>query len=252
MMNFVYAAYGQEHVEMAVKSAMTAKHLHPYAQCTIYTDKSYDVVAEKAIATYNRVRPDLFNHPWMLANTMCQVDFLLSHGENDETFTVFLDNDVIVRNQLLEIPPADMWVTWRDNVGELSEQQPYNYGVLFVNHTVPAIRAMLWLEHRIMQLHPRRQKWYGNQIALRELVGPLRKDETVTREMGTFAVDVHQLPCHKFNWSPPTERLYQNAGDKVFVHLKGERKEAFNHYYQLVMNHENPQAKNSISQTEAS
>ena len=45
-------------------------------------------------------------------------------------------------------------------------------------------------------------------------------------------------------WADQTERLYQNAGDKVFVHLKGERKEAFNHYYQLVMNHENPQAKN--------
>lgn len=236
MTSFVYVAYGQEHVDMALKSIETVRKHHPGAHAYLYTDsKDYNFrVARPQL----RVRPDYFEHPFMLTNVLCQTDFMLTSGKDIEP-VVFLDNDVIMRQRLpqkLLDASVDMYVTWRDNVGKLSESQPYNYGVLIARCTVPAIRAMMWLEHRVSQLAPKYQKWYGNQIALRELAGPLKKNEVVTCNFPRFNVRIQQLPCHKWNWSPPMDNLKQNAGDKYFIHLKGDRKEAFDHYYNLVMN----------------
>lgn len=187
-----------------------------------------------------RTHGDFDNQPWMLANVSAQCDWLLSQKENRREVTVFLDNDIIVRQAMPELPDdADIYVTWRDNVGDLSKAQPYNYGVVIVRHTIPAMRAMMWLEDRVSKMAPRHQKWYGNQIALREMVGPLKRNETVIRTLhNSVPVKIHQLPCHKFNWSPPADRLRQNAGDKVFIHLKGDRKEAFDYYWNKVMSNE--------------
>ena len=235
MINFVYVAKGQEHVDMACQSAESARVTHPNSEIVIYVDKmGYDF---SAMFDDIIVEETIFAHRWMLTNVMAQTDWLLRDG-NCGDINVFLDNDIIVRQTmpLGTLPDADMYVTWRDDVGDLSTVQPYNYGVLIVRSHVNAIRAMMWLENRVAQLAPKHQKWYGNQMALRELVGPLNRNETVTRNFQTFSIDVHQLPCHKWNWSPPTDKLKQSASDKLCVHLKGDRKEAMPYYHDLVVN----------------
>lgn len=264
MINFVYVAKGEAHVEMACKSAVTVLKHHPDARVIMYLDQYYTGPIPpgppgKNLSYYVdaievRMRPDLFIHSWMVTNVMCQTEWMLERGKCDD-MTVFLDNDIIMRNDLYELDDPcgkdpDMCVTWRDNVGQLSDTQPYNYGVLIVKHTTAAIRAMMWLEQRVLQLHPKHQEWYGNQMALRELVGPLAKD-VVTRQFGTFEIDVEQLPCHKWNWTPPDDKLKQNAKDKVFVHLKGNRKEAFDYYYNLVMKDGQSEREGGNSEAEA-
>ncbi len=236
MIDFVYCAKGKDHALMAVRSAETVRKHHPTAEIFLYTDDRYDLVSEARLN--HRVEPWIFKHPFMLANVMAQNEHLLQVSEFVDK-VVFLDNDIIMRNPLGELIHDDrteLHVTWRDNVGKLSDAQPYNYGVLIVQNNPMAKRAMMWLEERVSKLSPDRQKWYGNQIALRELVGPLRRNESVFRDLGRAFFIVEQLPCHKYNWTPPDDKPKQSASDKIFIHLKGDRKDLFGYYYDKVMN----------------
>ena len=105
---------------------------------------------------------------------------------------------------------------------------PYNYGVLMVNNTLAGKEAMLWLRDRVAKFGSAYQKWYGNQWALRELVGGSCNDPAprrVHRTTGFWPIQIQVLECDKFNYTP------QDSGEDLrgvyFVHAKGERDEMF-------------------------
>lgn len=235
MTNAVYCAMGEEHALMAVRSAQTFRRHMPSGRTVVYVDQKYRIPIEQI------VRPEYFEQPFMVANVMCQFDWMARCRQPNVTY--FLDNDILMMQEPPELPDADLCVTWRDDVGELSLTQPYNYGVLITRHTMDTVRAFAWLEDRVRKLTPQRQKWYGNQIALRELAGPIRRDETVLRDFGYFKANIHQLPCDTWNWSPPPEELEQDRSDKVFVHLKGDRKSAFDYYHERALHEETDQRR---------
>ena len=106
-MNFVWIAKGKDHIEMAEKSRASVKRFYPGANLFLYTPDR------------NKALKATWDQPWMVATVMLQLEHMIQHPHDT---TVFLDNDIVMVNPMPELPnEADMWVTWRDNVGALSD-----------------------------------------------------------------------------------------------------------------------------------
>jgi hypothetical protein len=167
----------------------------------------------------------------MLMNVICQAHWLSQREATGEP-VAFLDADAFMVQPLPDLGSGwDVGVTWRDNLGDLSMLQPYNYGVVFARRTVVAQAAWWWMCNHIAHQNPKNQDWYANQVALRELCGPPQEDVSV-RGHDCFDVTVKHLPCFTWNYTPDTE---EDVSDKIFVHCKGNRKDLLNHYYHEIM-----------------
>jgi hypothetical protein len=190
------------------------------------------------------VLPELYAMPKMVSNLSAQVHFCLWKGATEDT-TAFLDADVLAVTPAPVDPwgekgPAwDLLVTKRDHVAVdadgnklvgVAQPMPYNYGVLLHSGTVAATEGLIWLRDRIAKMGPALQDWYGNQWALRELVGgsftdPVRLAQRQHR-YGPIKIQVED--CAYWNYSP--EAPNENLELKYFLHCKGRRKELFEHY----------------------
>lgn len=225
-MNFVWVVHGQQYIDLASRSAALVKRHHPDAFTAIYVDKDYPSLG---VSVDNVVIVNGYHDkPFMLMNVLCQYGFLAStHGEQ----TIFLDADAFLAEPIEFPEGADMAVTWRDNLGALSQQQPYNYGVIMAESNVHSLSAWAWMADRITRMAPKQQDWYGNQLALRELVGPVHRGpdiQLVTQPW--FDVNVAHLPCAKWNWTPPDDEPKQKLLGQKIVHLKGTRKDLLDYY----------------------
>ena len=227
MKHFVYCAHGEQFAELVEKSQDTVRKHHPDAAFTVYTDKNYGIEGQYVVGSYHA-------KPFMLMNVMCQTHWLLAHP-TDGTQVAFLDADVFLRKPLeVEQGPWDVTVTWRDNMGDVSMLMPYNYGVVIANRTVQSSLGWAWMAHRITELSDKNQGWYGNQIALRELCGPV-SDGITTRDHGYFDIRVNFLPCETHNFTPADDNPYEISEYVVALHFKGNRKELGEHYYREIM-----------------
>jgi len=224
-MEYVWVCHGDDFAELCRKSQETVKHHDPGAVLTVYTDKKYKLEGEIVIPYYH-------DFPFMLMNVMCQAAYLAEHGVCGNT-VVFMDVDAFMVDRLPNMGNDwDVGVTWRDDMGNLSMLMPYNYGILFANHSVQSIASWFWMCDRIAQMSPKNKKWYGNQIALRELCGPINYEETIsTRTHDYFNLRVKHFPCNKYNWTPPDDQPKVSPSGKYFVHFKGNRKDLADWYY---------------------
>jgi len=219
--NFVYRLHGEEHAELCRKSQDMARQSYPDATFTVYCDKDYGFENQVVVDGYH-------DKPFMLMTMMCQAHYLMSQPKDNEV-VVFLDSDAFVLKKLPDLGEFDVCVTWRDNMGDLSMLMPYNYGVVFARRTVNAAVAWTWMCQRITQMKPEYQKWYADQVAIRELVGGINYTNTIeVRDHGYFDVRVAHLPCQQFNWSPDKP---EDPGDRYIVHFKGARKDMADYYY---------------------
>ena len=162
---------------------------------------------------------------------------------------MFLDADVLAVQFAPELEDPEFWkdkdlfVTQRDHVGfdekgnkvvGVAREMPYNYGVLGVNNTtggvgIGGLEAMIALRSRVAKFGGTYQKWYGNQWALRELVGGSCTDPSprdVSRHIGFWAIKIHVAPCDTWNFTP--ESVDEDLDGAYFVHTKGDRKDMFN------------------------
>lgn len=220
-MNFVYRLHGEEHAELCRKSMEMAKTAYPDAAFTVYCDRDYGFDCQEIVEGYH-------DKPFMLMTMMCQAHYLLSSPKDGE-LVCFLDSDAFILRELPDLGEFDVGVTWRDNMGDLSMLMPYNYGVVFARRTVNTACAWTWMCNRITQMKPDYQKWYADQVALRELCGPVNHDgEVVVRDHDYFDVKVKHFPCEEFNWSPDEA---EDPGDRYIVHFKGARKDLADYYY---------------------
>lgn len=209
--HYCWVACGEKHVEMAERSARLAEgidHLTLGGTLTI-------------------VHLDRFD---MQQNVLAQARHLCSDevAEGDEV--VFLDNDALLVKPLPALGDCNVGVTWRDNMGDVSMLMPYNYGVVMAKKCPDTIAAWFWMCDHISKQQPKNQNWYGNQVALRELVGGIGNPE---RDHGYFKVKTLHLPCETYNWTPETEG--EDFSDKYVVHCKGNRKDMLDHYYSRIM-----------------
>lgn len=244
-MNFVYWIRGEEYAGLAVRSAASVRKCYPAARVIVYADAAHDLLKNPVFDEVLMV-PAFNSSPAMVANLQVQTHFLLSSAEliAESAPTLFLDADVLaVQAAPLAEPDWDVLVTQRDHVamkdGEkvvgVANEMPYNYGVIGANDTLGALEAWIWMRTRVSRMSKNLQTWYGNQWALRELVGGSYKDETprkVTSENGHWTIKIQVEDCDRWNYTPESEG--ENLDEKYFLHPKGDRKELFHHYAELL------------------
>jgi hypothetical protein len=224
MTDYVWVVHGEAYAENCALSMDTVLKADPGAYLIAYTDKLYPNLGEnqKVIQGYH-------DHPFMLMNVLCQFAHLVVLLEDHDVW--FLDSDVLMHKKP-DLPDSDITVTWRNDMGEVSDRMPYNYGVIGARKTVGSVAAWAWMANHISRQGKKEQKWYGNQVALRELVGGV-SDKPVIASHPWFDVTVDFLPCETYNYTP--KDIGEDIDNKVMLHLKGNRKDQIKHYYDRIM-----------------
>lgn len=234
---------GREFAEMAALSIASIKKFDRFMvdrRFVVITDDEEPAIHEwrglfaNDIGVFPTLPLALGKRPAMVANLDAQLSCLFGTPQGERV--LFLDADTIMLHPFAWTD-ADLHVTWRADVNgdrEMARQQPYNYGVLGVNVTPAAIEALIWLRARILRMNPERQRWYGNQLALADLLGQPngtheRRIRWTLEDEGT-PLSVCELPCATWNYSPdgPDEAI----ATKGILHLKGNRKDLMKHYAQ--------------------
>jgi hypothetical protein len=236
MTHYTYWLRGAEFVDLARMSIESVRRVDPEAKIHVWTDDAQHTPRPKDVA-YHTLPP---GRPAMVANLDAQVAALhyLERGDR----VLFLDADTLLRRRFPWNLHTDLYVTWRGDVNgdrEMATLQPYNYGVVGAHVNARTIEAFLWLRARILQMNVRNQGWYGNQLALAELVGAAPESGQADKEVrirwsltdsGT-ALKVSQLPCETFNYSP--DQVGEDVTGKAILHLKGNRKDLMQHYAEV-------------------
>lgn len=186
--------------------------------------------------------------PAMVANLDAQIAALALGSAGDEF--LFLDADTLLTrpfewsvNEDTKTRPndrtlnSDIYVTYRDHVNgdtDFARAQPYNYGVLGATHNDLTLEAFFWIRARILRMSQKNQQWYGNQLALAELIGLPAPQKTVRMSWSLSdpgrALHVACLPCDVWNYSPDAEG--EDISARNVLHLKGGRKDLMRHYAQ--------------------
>jgi len=242
MLNVVYWIRGAEYADMAALSAASVKRCYPAARVFVYADEPHTALKSKNIDDVFIV-PAFNVTPAMLANLQTQVHYCLS--KHFTAPTMFLDADILAVKPIDYLEAPDFWqkydlvVTQRDHVKRegdkkivgVAREMPYNYGVLMANNSVGATEAMIAMRDRVSRFGQARQDWYGNQWALREIVGgschdPMPRDINTASQFWSLNVRVEN--CDTWNYTP--ESVDEDISRKYFIHPKGDRKEIFQHF----------------------
>ena len=239
--DFVYWVRGREYAAMAAKSMASVREIYRGgATFFVYTDdqeRDWDLPG-CTIVTMPGERPA------MVANLDAQCSFLMDRPGHHAPQFLFLDVDTIMLKPFPWEDGVDLYVTWRDHVavknGEkipgIASLMPYNYGVVGGKIGPRTVEAFLWLRARILQMAPKEQEWYGNQLALADLcAAPNRGDglkiRSISWSMSDFtgtSLIIRTLPCEVWNYTPESDG--EDVSDKGILHLKGPRKHLMESY----------------------
>jgi hypothetical protein len=246
MTHYCYWVKGKEFSDMAALSMQTVRRVDPKAKFMVFTDdpKHTPRIDARDVAWYEI--PE--GRPAMVANLDAQIAALHCCQRGDQL--LFLDADIVMRRPFPFALLPDLYVTYRHEVtsvrnGEVKEAdpdavmlQPYNYGVVGCHVRPQIIEAFYWLRARVLAMNMRNQLWFGNQLALAELVGvaPKEEQDKLVRirwsplDSGT-ELKVRQLPCTVWNYSPNSKD--EDVSAKGILHMKGERKDLMKHYAEV-------------------
>lgn len=239
---YAYWIRGRDFAELAAKSIESIRRIERFMvdrRFVIVTDEPPQVLTCKETGQEYISAPwrDLFNNeveihhigrgdrPAMVANLDAQLEVLFNTRPGERV--LFLDADTLLL-QPFPWTKSDIHATWRDHVNgneQMAREQPWNYGVLGANVTPAVIEAFVWLRQRILKMAPRNQDWYGNQLALADLLGAAREQpyETAVRwthlDRGT-PLTVQPLPCDVWNYAPNAPD--EDVSGKGILHFKGE------------------------------
>lgn len=219
--------------------------------CYWVRGREYDQMLELSMASARRVDPAAKFHviemdmdrPAMVANLDAQISCLSEIWTGEGVY--FLDADILLR-RAFDMPITDIVATWRDHVGYSEGEKvsgvatlmPYNYGVMGMRAGAKALEILIWLRARILKMSSTYQNWYGNQMALAELLGkaPAAGEEIRDLRLRWGPMDsgtpfsAQLLPCDIYNYSP--ESADEDVSERRVLHLKGARKAWMNAYAQ--------------------
>lgn len=239
-MIFGYWVRGESHIEMLKMSIASVRAMDPHANIMVCSNTPIDYPSPYLLHD----RTDL---PPMAANIDAQFRMAVeAKGER----LLFLDADTLVRYLPTEFSAylGDIGATWRDHVGRKpdgtkiegdAKAMPYNYGVLYASGRSGSIEALLWMRERVMRMKPELRAWYGNQMALVDLLGPnvrgfcngtLDTVRTIRWDIGEIGtqINVSGMPCERFNYTPESE--HEDVSEKYILHFKGGRKDMMRSY----------------------
>ena len=235
----VYWIRGQEFADLARVSIESVRKVYGNrAQVFVYTDDPALRTVEGATVLC-RLAP---GEPAMVANLTAQVRHLTTsqHGQR----VLFLDADTIVRKPFPFDDDHDLIVTWRDHervtngekIAGVAAMMPYNYGVIGARVSPASIEAFMAMRASVLRMSVQYRNWYGNQLALADLVGapPKQGERSVVVPIRWSPMDagnpimVKQLPCEEWNFTPESEG--EDVSGKGILHMKGRRKALMAHY----------------------
>lgn len=231
MTAYAWFIRGAEHAAMCRQSIASVRKADPSAVCLVITDEVAPAWAEGLGVMVLWIDSGL---PMMMANIEAQI-CALTMGPQTESLW-FLDADILLRAPL---PPTatDLTVTWRDHVGVndqdekvegVAAEMPYNYGVIGFTPGIGALESLIFLRERIRKMGAGHRQWYGNQLALAELVGAPPKDlaeKRIYRHIpwslteGGRVVSIDRLACDGYNYTPKSAE--DDVSFKTALHFKG-------------------------------
>ena len=170
---------------------------------------------------------DSFTH-LMRAETQTWRDYVSS--ETMRGPTVLMDIDILLQRSpaVLFDGGFDIGLTYTTD----STLHPFNAGVILIDPTTrksPVMNFFTMLDEHVATLGAEHQEWYGDQMALAEIVGAGGVSNwrgVVDSE--TDGVRLRALPANDWNASLPLDSndkaIFAALPDAGLVHFKGERK----------------------------
>lgn len=169
----------------------------------------------------------------MLERTRRQLAFLEQDDGNSPI--VFADTDMLILAPLQQVFSGsfDVAVTIRKH-----DKMPINGGLFFVNNRslgrgLLFFREVLYRMER--ELGTERREWYGDQLALAEILGSLKYERDIEKIRDFTDYSVLLLDSQKYNYSPPGDHpnLFQNDSGRFVYHFKGRCRNYMEHFFRL-------------------
>ena len=205
------------HSELIPLFLDSIRRTHPSAEIVMLTDldSNFDEGFDQIIR--HKIEPQKL----MLDRLKAQRAFLAS--ERFDGPIVMLDTDILGNRNLASTFASDydVGVTIQDDPRFPSEvDMPYNNGVVFVRNE--RCQAVLRYFDRLIELIQAMPQplhaWFGNQYAVRDLLGRLQPDEIVQIEAARIKV----FPCSLYNYAP--EFVEEEVSGKYILHFRGRKK----------------------------
>jgi len=184
------------------------------------------------------VRSEINQREIMLERTRRQLAFL--EQDDGSSPILFADTDMLILAPLQQVfsSPFDVAVTIRKH-----EKMPINGGIFFV-HNQKLERGICFfkeiLNRMAAETKTERREWYGDQIALAEILDPLEFPQDIgnLREYKNYSVKL--LDAQKYNFSPEEDRpiLGEDLSGKLIYHFKGRCRSYMASYWKLRLNDE--------------
>jgi hypothetical protein len=231
MTHYAWFVRGAEHAKLCRQSINSVRKIDPKAGCFVITDEVKPEWLELVDCGVAQLQQ---GQSMMMANIEAQLAACSLVPPATDLW--FLDTDILLRAPL---PPlrGDLTVTWRDHVGVndqdekiegVAAEMPYNYGVMGFMPGMPTFEALIWMRERVRKMSPNHRQWYGNQLALAELAGPVPtniQSVTIHRHIpwslteGGRIVEITRLACDGYNYTPKSAD--DDVSFKTALHFKG-------------------------------
>jgi len=183
----------------------------------------------------------------MPARMSYQFQFLRRWCRPDEK-VIFIDPDIIIQHDISHVFDEyfDIGLTWRANLGKLSDQMPFNAGVVFVRNTEGGWKFWLKASNMLAKAPENLKIWYGDQLAMIELVGRENYKNRTNSIINGIDTVYKMIPCEDYNYSPISDELLRALNvsgecktldrlrSKNVLHFKGGLKDYMCQYCELI------------------
>jgi hypothetical protein len=217
-------------VQMVEMMFASAERAHRNIIRTILTDSTSDLsyLQCEAVRVEQEVRP----HALMRDRAAAQARYFDTYGFDKPV--VLLDSDVLLFRSLAPVFEFDfdIAVTWRKR-----DEMPINNGLIVVNNKRPHIVRQFF--RRYVEIFDERYladaDWYGDQMALQDVVGCRREDFSDYRIVDASGCKVLLLPCSEYNFTPGKNlrKLAWPSTRRAVYHFKGRRKPQMVEFWEL-------------------
>jgi len=211
----------REYMGMVDMLCRSARLFHPAAPCTLLTDANTD--ASGLRGGVKRVDNPIDHASLMLSRTQAQADYV--RASSFKRPMAIVDSDMLINHTLSPVfkQDFDVALTWRAD-----ERMPINGGLILLNNRRPE-KARAFFERfagLYRECYAQDAAWYGDQLALRDLVGLPNEAYGQQSIVEAGGVKILLLPCETHNFSPRNRfaAILTPLREKVILHFKGERK----------------------------
>ncbi|MBL8752514.1 MAG: hypothetical protein JNK15_04360 [Planctomycetes bacterium] len=201
----------------------SARLFHRGARCTLLTTRDTHVTGIRV--PFRRLDQPVDHGRLMLSRSLAQLACV--EANDFARPLVLLDSDILMNGSLqpLFAEDFDVALTWRFN-----KTMPINGGLIVLHNHRPDVARAFY--RRFLQCYQERHAvgdnagWYGDQLALQELVGLDWKQAAAQPRIERDGVRIRLLPCDTWNFSPDNQLAAIGNGlpDKLVLHFKGQRK----------------------------